>query len=380
MTTLEKLIEQDYTEATTLQSNRTIDANGVLTGVHFCGLESVNGYGYTEKALREACTDKMYDNVDIYMDHAEKGKKGPRSQVDKIGFAVKGSATFVEGKGAVGAIQFNVKHPHFEAIKWWVENAPKKFGMSHVVGGVFSESQNKIVQIKKVRSLDLVSDPATTQGMFLEGVISDAMQKDIEKNKLMSTYYKAQSLISDCLYPLRETLTDAEKVDRILPIVQDLVKELKTFNSSTTQESKEEQEETEMKTSAELREKHPDLYNLVVSEAKQEGAKTERAIIAKFEEAVKDIPADKRTKLFVKSVREAIEKGEDVAELISEHKELIKPVAAAAVETTVVAAESKGEEVIAKGTKKDKKEVVVEEGKKTTFTDEQILAAATGKR
>lgn len=325
-------IAKDLTESMQMLTRKSIDSNGVLCDVHLCGLTSDNGYTYKESALKEAV--KLYEDVDVYSNHA--AVKGPRKQEDKIGF-IKGSARFVEGKGNFGDIQFNTEHPTYKATKWWVENAPKKLGMSHIIGGDFSEDENAVTKIKIVKSVDLVSTPATTAGMFMEGLISDAIEKDQEKNRLYNTISKAWSLMWDTVYPLSGALTDEEKAVKLGPIVQDLTQELLTFTTSKT-----ESKDDTMKDLAELKAKFPALYEEALAEGKKviatnntaaieaakndgvkEGAKKERELIQKMEAAIKDIPADKRSNVFMKQIRESLEKGEDVTELVEDRKNVL---------------------------------------------------------
>ncbi|MBQ1278352.1 MAG: hypothetical protein IIY07_06875, partial [Thermoguttaceae bacterium] len=73
-----------------------------------------------------------------------------------------------EENGLYGDFHFNPKHPLAEQMLWDAEKAPENFGFSHNVEAVVRlENGAQIVdKIVRVRSVDLVADPATTSGLF----------------------------------------------------------------------------------------------------------------------------------------------------------------------------------------------------------------------
>jgi len=72
------------------------------------------------------------------------------------------------GEGLFGDLHFNPKHALAEQLVWDAENNPRNVGFSHNVLAPLSRqgSATVVEEITRVQSVDLVADPATTQGLF----------------------------------------------------------------------------------------------------------------------------------------------------------------------------------------------------------------------
>jgi hypothetical protein len=81
-----------------------------------------------------------------------------------------------ENDGLFADFWFNPKHSLAEQLLWDAEHAPENVGFSHNVEAVVSRQQSTalVEKILAVRSVDLVADPAATQGLF-ESVASPAV-------------------------------------------------------------------------------------------------------------------------------------------------------------------------------------------------------------
>lgn len=146
-------------------TNVRIDrAASVLQGVKLLGLASRNGRRYREQALRRAIT--LYEGAKVNVNHPEGDPLAPRDYRDRIG-VIRG-VKHVAGQGLFGALHFNPKHPLAEQLVWDAEHAPENVGFSHnVLARTSRDSHGLVVEaIDKVRSVDLVADPATTSGLF----------------------------------------------------------------------------------------------------------------------------------------------------------------------------------------------------------------------
>ena len=90
----------------------------------------------------------------------------------------------IENEGLFADFHFNPKHLFAEQLLWDAENAPENVGFSHnIEAEVVQESDMQIVQkILTVRSVDLVADPATTQGLF-ESCEQPANQPDVQQHE-----------------------------------------------------------------------------------------------------------------------------------------------------------------------------------------------------
>lgn len=154
----EFFVEGCFIEATFNRENYTID-NVVLLGS-----DSKNQRVYTEGCMSRAVG--MYEGVKAFVNHpsSEEEKTGRRDVRNLAG-------QFVNPRLTDGKIRANFKGLKNESGKLFVEIAesmPSIAGMSHnAIGAWRSEDGKQIVEdIKRVISVDLVADPATTKGMF----------------------------------------------------------------------------------------------------------------------------------------------------------------------------------------------------------------------
>jgi hypothetical protein len=137
---------------------------GIIRGVKLLGLASRNGRRYRETALEGAVS--LYEGAKVNINHPKGHPLSPRDYQDRLGI-VRGVA-FRAGDGLFGDLHFNPKHALSEQLMWDAEHAPQNVGMSHNVLARTSRSGSDTVveAITKVRSIDLVADPATTSGLY----------------------------------------------------------------------------------------------------------------------------------------------------------------------------------------------------------------------
>jgi hypothetical protein len=137
---------------------------GVLAGVKLIGLKSRNGRRYRETALAEAVV--MYEGAKVNVNHPKEGSFVPRDYQDRLG-VVRG-VEFRAGEGLFGDLHFNPKHALAEQLVWDAEHNPRNVGFSHNVEARLSRDENGAIveAITRVQSVDLVADPATTDGLF----------------------------------------------------------------------------------------------------------------------------------------------------------------------------------------------------------------------
>ncbi|MBQ2790998.1 MAG: hypothetical protein IJE97_15285 [Thermoguttaceae bacterium] len=143
---------------------RKIDKeNGVVSGVKILGVKSRNNRVYPLETLRDAAP--LYENAKVNVNHPDGSPNESRKYQDRVG-SIK-NVTLQEN-GLYGDFHFNPKHPLAEQMLWDAEKAPENFGFSHNVEAVVRlENGAQIVdKIVRVRSVDLVADPATTSGLF----------------------------------------------------------------------------------------------------------------------------------------------------------------------------------------------------------------------
>jgi hypothetical protein len=139
-------------------------ASGVIRGVKLLGLRSRNGRRYQENALAEAVA--LYEGAKVNINHPKGHPLSPRDYQDRLG-VIRG-VEFRTQDGLFGDLHFNPKHTLSEQLMWDAEHASQNVGLSHnVLARTARDGDDTVVEaITKVQSIDLVADPATTQGLF----------------------------------------------------------------------------------------------------------------------------------------------------------------------------------------------------------------------
>jgi hypothetical protein len=108
----------------------------------------------------------LYEGAKVNVNHPKGHPLSPRDYQDRLG-VVRG-VQFLSGDGLFGDLHFNPKHPLSEQLVWDAEHAPQNVGMSHnVLARTSREDGGTVVEtITNVQSIDLVADPATTNGLY----------------------------------------------------------------------------------------------------------------------------------------------------------------------------------------------------------------------
>jgi len=150
-------------ELTAITATGTVDrVRGVLRGVKVLGLQSRNGRTYSLEALRNGIG--LYEGAKVNVDHPA-GSSQPRRYQDRLGRLAN---VELRSDGLYANLHFNPKHPVAEQLLWDAENGGGGCGLSHNVAGRTSTNGGKVTveEISCVYSVDLVADPATTNGLF----------------------------------------------------------------------------------------------------------------------------------------------------------------------------------------------------------------------
>jgi len=136
---------------------------GIIRGVKLLGLVSRNGRRYLPAALRQAAA--LYEGAKVNVNHPKGHPLAARDYQDRLG-AIRGVQA--RGDGLFGDLHFNPKHPLAEQLAWDAAHAPENVGLSHNVEARTSHHGGQVVveAILKVQGVDLVADPATTNGLF----------------------------------------------------------------------------------------------------------------------------------------------------------------------------------------------------------------------
>ena len=173
-------LREDFTRAPgPLQVDRE---QGIIYRVKILGWDSDNGRRYLPEAGREAVP--LYEGSKVFLDHPEK-RSATRDDEDAFGRL---RAVHWEEDGVYGDLHFFTSHPMAARVCEDVERGLGVFGMSHnaqgegeTVDGIFV-----IHHIIEVRSVDLVSEPATVKNLWESKMASrrERIRAILESRKL----------------------------------------------------------------------------------------------------------------------------------------------------------------------------------------------------
>lgn len=151
------------------------EATGVVKNVDILGSVSKNNRRYSETVQKEAAP--LFEGAKAYLNHQPGNQmKEARRVEDMIGqyknIHVKDGKT----KGDLHLIKD--KKVVTEHVMPVVKDAPHLVGNSIVARGQMSKGSDGVYDVEKiigVRSVDMVSEPATTDGLFSESITEDKM-------------------------------------------------------------------------------------------------------------------------------------------------------------------------------------------------------------
>jgi hypothetical protein len=135
----------------------------VLHRVKVLGRHSRNRRRYSPAALRDAL--RLYEGAKVNINHPDRAGNGERRVTDRFGVL---RQVRLEADGIYADLHYLTRHPLAEMIAEAAERMPEALGLSHnAEGRTTREDGVEIVEeITRVVSVDLVSDPATTLGLF----------------------------------------------------------------------------------------------------------------------------------------------------------------------------------------------------------------------
>lgn len=148
--------------AVSLDGQSRVDrAAGVIHGVRICGEKSANNRVYPRK-VREASCPK-YEGAKVYFDHAPNQSRRVKESAGWL------SSVKADANGdARGDLNLLLTDPLTPKVLEAAERNPNQFGMSHVAEckTYFEGGVEYVSEIVRVESVDIVTDPATVNGIF----------------------------------------------------------------------------------------------------------------------------------------------------------------------------------------------------------------------
>lgn len=153
-------LSEDYART---KSGVSVDTDkGVICGLKLCGLESSNGRKYPLATLETA--KPLYEGVACYLNHPAKGDDS-RVVQDHVGRFVN---VRIEKDGLYGDLEYLKESQHAAQLVETATRMPEQIGCSHNAEGdtEIRDGVAFVTKLHEVRSVDIVADPATTNGLF----------------------------------------------------------------------------------------------------------------------------------------------------------------------------------------------------------------------
>ncbi|MEN6334074.1 MAG: hypothetical protein ABFE01_07410 [Phycisphaerales bacterium] len=182
-----RLLERvDFTGAEFVESP---DGQRIVKNVVMLGPVSSHGYEYTQEAMRRAVEGGLYEGCRCFIDHAA----GSRSVMDLAGQFK--NVRFESGKIKGDAHLLDDD----KGGKFWTiaKTAPAAAGCSHVAEGnlVSRDGKRFVDEIRKVYSVDLVVQGATTKNVFESKTISESVPRPGPKERQFEYIARGVALV-----------------------------------------------------------------------------------------------------------------------------------------------------------------------------------------
>jgi hypothetical protein len=226
-----------------VQESQIDEAAGVIRDVKLLGKVSKNKRVYTEAALDESA--RFYNGIRVNLDHPPiHNAKSERKFTEGVGVIrnVRRAENEVRGD-----FHYLKTHPYGPSIAESARRFPESFGFSHNAEGETKmvNGQTYVEHITKAHSLDVVTRPATTEGLFEEEDPSLGGQNMSESTiseaiKTLPPEYQGIPLLfpkhGEKTISLSETLLQpGQEEEKAKKIVQEMLKyEIETINMKET--------------------------------------------------------------------------------------------------------------------------------------------------
>ena len=188
----------------------------IVYGVKVLGFNSMNGRIYDPKAIRDAVP--LYENAPVNKDH----KTEAPLFSDRLGWLQNVRFT---SEGLYADFRYNPHADGIDSFLWFAENnGLGDVGFSHLVSGKSIPDQDgteRVVRIDRVRSVDLVANPATTTTIFESKEI--AMKNDkmmTEENPVKEMYKEEVPDAAPAQEPTAEPTSEEPASDMLKKIME----------------------------------------------------------------------------------------------------------------------------------------------------------------
>jgi len=302
--------------------------NGIIEDISLLSPISKNRRTYTKEVLEECVY--LAEDTKVYADHPN--SSNVRSIKDIIG---KITEVYLEEGTNILRGNLHILNKWKEHIFDMVENMPDIAGMSINASGVLKKGDNGfdvVEKVLKIFSIDLVSEPATTNGFFEQ---EEENKKDLNekekgdsKLKMEITLETLKNENADILKEYHDEIMETLKIDNLKESynkMENSVKELETkveeLNESLTKSN--EEKETVISEKTKLEEELKSL-KAELDEFKVKEALAQKKAIVNDKIAESELPDIWITEVFKETLIEADE--DKIDALISDRKSLFESV------------------------------------------------------
>lgn len=140
---------------------------GVIYGVKVLGPKSRNGRVYEDTAIRRAVP--MYEGVTVNLNHQriESGSRAVPDRQIQDRWGVLRNARYAEGS-VYADLHYLKNHPMTPQLIEAADRFPDTFGLSHDAAGdeQVIDGERRVIELFEIRSVDVVAEPATNNGLF----------------------------------------------------------------------------------------------------------------------------------------------------------------------------------------------------------------------
>ena len=167
---------------------------GILHDCLLLGPTSKNAVSYPDSTREKAIP--LFEGAMVNLSHPQVPTHLERERIKALAAPVDwnrryGKASNVRNTpdGLRGDVRVLRKHPFTETLMEAASSMPELFGFSPLMLGLMapqrdSEGREICLEIKKLRSIDIVTDPGTTRSLFEEWDMAQEVEKELQEDHL----------------------------------------------------------------------------------------------------------------------------------------------------------------------------------------------------
>ncbi len=157
--------EESFVEAIGFEVESVDVRTRRLKDVTVLGEHSLNGRTYTEDARRAAVS--LLEDSKVYLNHRPRSPHNAPHPVQNYVGRLRGLYMDDDGRVRAKTLQV-VNEDHWPLVSGLARNDPSSVGLSIDAQGEVEAGTGNVLAIRWVKSVDIVSDPAATRGLFEE--------------------------------------------------------------------------------------------------------------------------------------------------------------------------------------------------------------------